>query len=491
VCGATVQFRLFDPKGLRLKPSQLPPAPLPFPSSLCALSFHPQHSLLLWCVGVAAHAGRIACIRCSDSSLISSLECPFPALADPSAAVSCAALDELSCVVIACSNGALATAKLSAPTAASQHMIDVSVLLPAAAASAADSLHATGKKRSKQQQQQQQQQQDRHVCIAVIEPCSVAVATSGAASAAPSLAVYDCSFGSCRATVDISSLEAGASLSICRSPSMLIVADSSAIISCDSRALSRPVSLADAAAADCRRPALKSAQLQVDAVFTQALDKLQEVCLAPSSQPSTAANVLDLTAGSVSCVDSDSLLKVWQQQQEQAGSAGVSCSMVIKRLVSPSTAAAFVADAAAAGNWTDVMTCVRGGGVALSHCPNLVADAAAAGQAPVMLECLLRCADVLEADVACVLTYALHSGTPAAFQSLAAYIASAPAASASATAPSGAAASKKTKGKSSDKSSGTAVDVPSGGSDAARRALLHAALRARVSEVSSIPFSQA
>jgi hypothetical protein len=391
--------------------------------------------------------------------------------------------------VIACSNGALATAKLSASTTASRHMIDVCVLLPATAASAADSLHTTGKKRNKQQQQQH----DRHVCVSAIEPCSVAVATSGAASVAPSLAVYDCSFGSCRATVDISSLDAGASLSICRSPSMLIVADSSAILSCDSRALSRPVSLADAAAADCRRPrpALQSAVLQVDAVFTQALDKLQEVCLAPSSRPSSAANVLDLTAGSVSSVDSDLLLKVWQQQQEQASSAGVSCSMVIKRLVSPSTAAAFVADAAAAGNWTDVMTCVRGGGVALSHCPNLVADAAAAGQAPVMLECLLRCADVLEADVACVLTYALHSGTPAAFQSLAAYIASAPAASASATAPSGAAAAKKTKGKSSDKSSGTAPDVPSGGSDAARRALLHAALRARVSEVSSIPFSQA
>ena len=223
------------------------------------------------------------------------------------------------------------------------------------------------------------------------------------------------------------------------------------------------------------------------------MDKLLELCLAPPSLPSSQPNVLDLTAGSVTSVHSDSLRKVWQQQQQQqqqeAGSPGVSCSMVIKRLVSPSTAAAFVADAAAAGNWTDVMTCVRGGGVALSHCPNLVADAAAAGQAPVMLECLLRCADVLEADVACVLTFALHSGTPAAFHTLAAYIASAPAASASATAPSGVAATKKTKGKSSDKSSGTALgassDVPSGGSDAARRALLHAALRARVSEVST------
>ena len=127
------------------------------------------------------------------------------------------------------------------------------------------------------------------------------------------------------------------------------------------------------------------------------------------------------------------------------------------------------------------MACVRGGGVALSHCPNLVADAAAAGQTPVMLECLLRCVDVLEADVACVLTYALHSGTPAAFQSLAAYMASAPAASASAGAPL-AATTKKSKGKTSDKAGKTEANV-SGSADAARKALLHAALRARVSEV--------
>jgi hypothetical protein len=170
--------------------------------------------------------------------------------------------------------------------------------------------------------------------------------------------------------------------------------------------------------------------------------------------------------------------------------------MVIKRLVSPSTAAAFVAAAAAAGNWTDVMACVRGGGVALSHCPTLVADAAAASQAAIILECLLRCVDVLEADVACALTFALHSGTPAAFQALAHYIASAPSASASAAAPSAAAATKKSKGKSAEKSSGTgpssgATTTGSGSVDAARRSLLHAALRARVSEVSMMPLLRA
>ena len=160
--------------------------------------------------------------------------------------------------------------------------------------------------------------------------------------------------------------------------------------------------------------------------------------------------------------------------------------MVVKRIVAPSTAAAFVNAAAVTGNWCDVMTCVRGGGVALSHCPNLVADAAAAGQTPVMLECLLRCVDVLEADVVCVLTYALHTGTPAAFQSLAAYIASAPAASASSSsAPATTAATQSKRGKkASEKTSGSIQPVASGSSDAARRALLHAALRARVSEVS-------
>jgi hypothetical protein len=100
--------------------------------------------------------------------------------------------------VIASSNGALVTAKLSA---AAEPGIDISVLLPAAPApapsSAAPDSQATGKKRNKQQQQQQQQQ-DGHVSIAAIEPCSVAVTWSGCAVAAA--AIYDCSFGSCRYT---------------------------------------------------------------------------------------------------------------------------------------------------------------------------------------------------------------------------------------------------------------------------------------------------
>jgi hypothetical protein len=97
------------------------------------------------------------------------------------------------------------------------------------------------------------------------------------------------------------------------------------------------------------------------------------------------------------------------------------------------------------------------------------------------LEFLLRCVDVLEADVACVLTYALHSGAPAAFQSLAAYMASVPAVSVSAGAHL-AATAKKSKVQTSDMSSKTEATA-SCIADAARKALLHAALRARFSKV--------
>jgi hypothetical protein len=264
------------------------------------------------------------------------------------------------------------------------------------------------------------------------------------------------------------------------SSSVLFIADTSSIYTCDVRAVGQRVSLANAVAASSKRSAAAAAA-QHDAVFTHAVEKLQDICLASSSTSavSTAAVAEGHTPALVTPIDTALLLNSWHQLQPEG--AAVTCSMVIKRLVSPSTAAVFVTNAAAAGNWADVMACVRGGGVALSHCPNLVADAAAAGQTPVMLECLLRCVDVLEADVACVLTYALHSGTPAAFQSLAAYMASAPAASASAGAPL-AATAKKSKGKTSDKSSKTEA-IPSGSADAARKALLHAALRARVSEV--------
>jgi hypothetical protein len=50
---------------------------------------------------------------------------------------------------------------------------------------------------------------------------------------------------------------------------MLLVADSSSILFCDARPLSRPVTLAHAAAADGRRASLKSGQL--GPVFTQAV----------------------------------------------------------------------------------------------------------------------------------------------------------------------------------------------------------------------------
>ena len=265
------------------------------------------------------------------------------------------------------------------------------------------------------------------------------------------------------------------------SSSVLFISDTSSIYTCDVRAVGQRVTLADAVAASGRQSGTGAGAARHDVVFAQAVEKLQEICIAASSSSSasTAAAAEGQTPALVNAVDSALLLNSWQQLQPEG--AAVTCSMVIKRLVSPSTAAVFVTDAAAAGNWTDVMACVRGGGVALSHCPNLVADAAAAGQTPVMLECLLRCVDVLEADVACVLTYALHSGTPAAFQSLAAYMASAPAASASAGAPL-AATTKKIKGKTSDKAGKTEANV-SGSADAARKALLHAALRARVSEV--------
>ncbi len=296
-----------------------------------------------------------------------------------------------------------------------------------------------------------------------------------------------------RATIDLSPLDTSAHLTLHHSSPVLLISDSSSIFTCDSRALAQHVSLADAVASSSRRAAGATAAKHHDAVFTQAVDKLQEICLsassssaAPASSSTTVAAPHDQATGSVHSIDPAALLSAWQQQQLE-GKSAVTCAMVIKRLVSPSTAASFVIDAASAGNWADVMTCVRGGGVALSHCPNLVADASAAGQTPIMLECLLRCVDVLEADVACVLTYALHSGTPAAFQSLAAYIASAPAASASAATPSTAAAQKKSKGKTTEKASrtepGSGSAIASGGGDAARKALLHAALRARVSEV--------
>ena len=264
------------------------------------------------------------------------------------------------------------------------------------------------------------------------------------------------------------------------SSSVLFISDTSSIYTCDVRAVGQRVTLADAVAASSRQSDTGAGAARHDVVFAQAVEKLQEICIAASSSSSASTAAAEgQTPALVNAIDSALLLNAWQQLQPEG--AAVTCSMVIKRLVSPSTAAVFVTDAAAAGNWTDVMACVRGGGVALSHCPNLVADAAAAGQTPVMLECLLRCVDVLEADVACVLTYALHSGTPAAFQSLAAYMASAPAASASAGAPL-AATTKKSKGKTSDKAGKTEANV-SGSADAARKALLHAALRARVSEV--------
>jgi hypothetical protein len=273
------------------------------------------------------------------------------------------------------------------------------------------------------------------------------------------------------------------SLEIHHASPVLIISDSSSILTCDSRALAQHVSLADAVASNSNRTA-RAAGWQQEAVFTQAVEKLQEVCLAASSSSSSTAAAVaaapDHPAGCVHSIDSAPLLDAWQQQHLNGASA-ITSATVVKRLVSPSTAAAFVTAAAAAGNWLDVMACVRGGGVALSHCPTLVADAAAAGQTPVMLECLLRCVDVLETDVTCALTYALHTGTPAAFQTLAAYIASAPAASASAAAPSAAATTKKIKGKSSEKAG--KADPAIGGGDNARKVLLHAALRARVSEV--------
>jgi hypothetical protein len=301
---------------------------------------------------------------------------------------------------------------------------------------------------------------------------------------------------SCRARISLAALDASASLTMRHSSSLLHICDSTSVFTCDIRAQAQPVSLADAVAADVVRESSKHGVH--DVVFTQALEKLQEVCLSASSSssaaaPSSSAPVIvtqDLTTGCVNAIDSDMVLQAWQQQQQQQQSeaAAVTCAMVVKRMVSPSTAAAFVNAAAASGNWTDVMTCVRGGGVALSHCPRLVPDAAAAGQTPVMLECLLRCVDILEADVTCVLTFALHSGTPAAFQTLAAYIASAPASSASSSSSSSSAAasSAKAKRKASEKSSATGNTVASGSSDAARRALLHAALRARVSEVRAV-----
>lgn len=294
-----------------------------------------------------------------------------------------------------------------------------------------------------------------------------------------------------RVSINLEHLDASETLTMQHSSALLVLADASSVFTCDIRAQSQHVSLADAVAADSGQAPSKGALREV--VFTQTLDKLLEVCLsstssAPSS--SSAAGAIDLSSCSASAVDSDLIRKVWQQQ-EQNNAAAVTCAMIVKRLVTPSTAAAFVTAAAASGNWSDVMTCVRGGGVALSHCPNLVADAAAANQTPVMLECLLRCVDVLEADVACVLTCALHSGTPAAFQTLAVYIASAPAASASSSSAASAAAiaKKHTKGKkASESASSNSSAVASVSIDAARRALLHAALRARVSEVPSAQF---
>ena len=490
VANGSAQFHLFDPKGLRLKPSQLPSVTLPITPCVCALSLHPQHSLLLWCIGVAAHAGLIACVRCSDGRVMSRLSSPCPALAAPSSTFAAAALDDLACVAIACSNGALATAALSSVSGGAEQGIDVAVLVPAAASVAAADAQGAGKKRNKQQQQQQQQ--DGHVCIAAIEPCNVCVAWSSSATCSPSAAVYDCSFGSCRASISLASFDASAALAMHHSSPLLLISDDTSIFTCDTRGLARQVSLADAIATHTRQPT------STDAVFTHAVERIQDMCLSSSSSSSAAAAAAathDTTAGSVTPIDSSSLLSAWQQQLQDC-TPPVTCSMVIKRLVSPSTAAAFVTAAAAAGNWTDVMACVRGGGVALSHCPTLVADAAAASQAAIILECLLRCVDVLEADVACALTFALHSGTPAAFQALAHYIASAPSASASAAAPSAAAATKKSKGKSAEKSSGTgpsagATTTGSGSVDAARRSLLHAALRARVSEVSMMPLLRA
>ena len=498
VSNGSAQFLLFDPRALRLKPSKLPTVTLPFTPCVCALSLHPQHSLLLWCVGVAAHAGCITCLRCSDGRVMSSLQSPCAALAAPASTIAAAALDELGCVAIACSNGALVTAALSTVAGGAEQGIDVAVLLPAAAAPAAVAdAQAAGKKRNKQQQQQQQQQ-DGHICIAAIEPCSVAVAWSGSTTVAPLAAVYDCCFGSCSACIPLHAFDATAALTLHHAAPVLAISDAASSFTCDSRALSRQISLADAIASDCKQAA--AGRGAADTVFTHAVERMQDMCLASSSSSSTPAAATATThdaAGCVTAIDAASLLQAWQQQQLQDCSGAVTCSMVIKRLVSPSTAATFVTAAAAAGNWTDVMTCVRGGGVALSHCPTLVADAAAAGQASIMLECLLRCVDVLETDVACALTFALHSGTPAAFQSLAHYIASAPAASAAAAAPpSTAAATKKSKGKSAEKSSGTGPNSSSttsgsGGVDAARRSLLHAALRARVSEVSMLPLLRA
>jgi hypothetical protein len=291
----------------------------------------------------------------------------------------------------------------------------------------------------------------------------------------------------------LSSLDAAAALTLHHSPPILVISDSSSVFTLDSRAWAQHFSLADAVAAECAQSADYGAHKNV--VFSQTLEKIHDICLssipsassaAPAAASATSATVThDFTAGSVLAVDSTLLHEAWDKQQQQCSAADITCAMVIKRMVSPSTSAAFVSGAAAAGRWDDVMACVRGGGVALSHCPNLVADAAAAGQTPVMLECLLRCVDALEADVACVLTYALHTGTAAAFQLLASYISSAPAVSASAATPSTSSTSKKSKGKSSAKVDGRVV----GGScsnDVARRTLLHAALRSRVSEVGPI-----
>jgi hypothetical protein len=199
VLGGSVQFCMFDSKSLRLKPSQLPSITLPYPSCVCALSFHPQHSLLLWCIGTASHAGLVTCTRCSDGFVLSFVASPTPALAVPSASMACVSLDDLGCVVIACSNGALVKAKLSTPSADVNHCIDVAVLLPASAAatSAVIDAQTTGKKRNKQQQLRQQHQ-DGHVSLAAVEPCSVAVVWSCGTCPPPSAAVYDCSFGSCR-----------------------------------------------------------------------------------------------------------------------------------------------------------------------------------------------------------------------------------------------------------------------------------------------------
>ncbi len=499
VCGSSVQFLLFDPKALRFKPSQLPATTIPIATCESVLSFHPQHSLLLWCIGTAAFAGHVVCVRCSDGSILSSPQPPCHALADPSTVLSCVALDDVACIVIACSNGALLTAKLSGASAASQFIDFVVLLPPATSASApAAASHASGKKRTKEQQQKLQC--EGHVSITAIAPSSVAVAWSARASQPPLAAVYDCAFGSRRfsrprfrvrssltlhrrAGIDLQPLDISEPLVMARSNSLLVLADASSVFCCDIRAHAQHVSLADAVAASSVT-AGKGALREV--VFTQTLERLQEVCLsslAPSSTPATG--VQDLSSGSVNVVDSQLVLDAWQQQEQQLQNEGsaITCAMVVKRMVSPSTAAAFVNAAAAAGNWSDVMACVRGGGVALSHCPSLVTDAAAAGQTPVMFECLLRCVDVLEADVACALTHALHSGTPSAFQSLAVYIASAPASSASSSsAQSTAATAKKSKGKNTvEKASSSGGG--SGSGDGARRALLHAALRARVSEV--------